>query len=151
MATMIARFVSLTLALTLFPAVALAEPPAEAEPASGVRHQRPRATIHTPAVQGNPLEQRLERARAVHEIQENQREQTVREPLPIPHESEAPGYEDWQFMVLGRLLKSLDDDLEIAAVMFRTANMHLALEARAKERERETRQAIDELELADEP
>jgi hypothetical protein len=146
---MAARLVSLTLALALFPAVALAEPSAEAEPAPGVRHLRPRGTIHTPTVHGHPLEQRFERAKAVFRVEQNHGEQIVREPLPIPHESEALGYEDWQLMVLGRLLETLDDDLEIASVMVRMANLHLARKALSKARERETRRAIDELELAE--
>jgi hypothetical protein len=122
---------SLTLGLVLLPSIALAGPAADGSTTErAVRYERPGANARTPEVRTDALDQRVAAAKAEHEDDQAEREAAaatdVHKRQQAAHE---PALIDKQISMLVKLIKISDEDVEMADMLFRLADLYLAKKA----------------------
>lgn len=127
-----ARLIPIALAFTLLPTVALAGPAggSATERSQQVRYERPGANARTPAVRTDILNQRVDAARAQHEAEQAEREAAAATDVHRRQQAaNEPALIDQQISMLIKLIKISDEDVEMADMLFRLADLYLAKKA----------------------
>jgi hypothetical protein len=125
-----ARLVPLALSIALLPTIALAGPATDGNASSQVRYERPGSNARTPTVRTDTLNQRVDAAKAEHDAEQAEREAAaatdVHRRAQAAHE---PALIDKQIGMLIKLIKISDENVEMADMLFRLADLYLAKKA----------------------